>query len=104
MYESVATLCLPGRCRQECLKYVRNLKKQPCFSGDAGSFYRAMALSYSSGELRLQTIEWFSRLDSCDSILAVEKYKQQIEETNTGAIFRPAQILMTSLVLFFVLF
>ncbi|KAL4236657.1 hypothetical protein ACF0H5_005042 [Mactra antiquata] len=99
IYSSVSSLCALGTCRKECLGYVRELKKHACFSGDVGSMRRAFGIN--DGEQRAEVIEWYSRFDSCDGELAIEKYKAMMldEDINAGATDRPAIFVLTTMIL-----
>ena len=63
----MSTLCSPFRCRKECLSYVRELKKDPCYDGEVGDFLRAQSLD-DSDDIS-QRVHWYAKLDSCDKEL-----------------------------------
>lgn len=94
----VQELCLPGKCLQECLDYVRELKKHPCFSGDVGKYLRYY--STMRGQSSMESIVWYARLDSCD----VELLKEQYGDINTSTKTVPfdAKVLLLSTLLILV--
>ena len=63
----MSTLCSPFRCRKECLSYVRELKKDPCYDGEVGDFLRAQSLD-DNVDIS-QRVHWYAKLDSCDKEL-----------------------------------
>ncbi|XP_053380180.1 DBH-like monooxygenase protein 1 homolog [Mercenaria mercenaria] len=94
---SVNELCDPGKCRQECFDYVKELKKHPCFSGDVGKYLRSF--SARQGTDALERIAWYARLDSCD----VELLREQYDDINGGRTAKPlyAMILFSLICLVF---
>lgn len=85
--EAVSTRCKPFVCQKECLEYVRQLKATECYHGDVGALVRVFLLEYTSSDQRLQNIEWFAKLDSCDRELWSEGYTRPDDDINdvTGA-------------------
>ncbi|XP_060580835.1 DBH-like monooxygenase protein 2 isoform X1 [Ruditapes philippinarum] len=79
---TVNALCVPEECRIECLNYVRELKQQPCFSGDVGDFMRSVMRRTARGQLDLSPL--FARLDSCDRELLKETLDEDINAGRTA--------------------
>jgi hypothetical protein len=79
---TVNALCVPEECRIECLNYVRELKQQPCFSGDVGDFMRSVMRRTARGQLDLSPL--FARLDSCDRELLKETLDENINAGRTA--------------------
>ncbi|XP_053380518.1 uncharacterized protein LOC123546596 [Mercenaria mercenaria] len=74
LVSNVTKKCLPGFCKVECLLYVREIKKLPCFVGDADKYARYIALVEKPQNNTLQYISnFYAALDSCDKELMDEQ-------------------------------
>ena len=65
-YASIAENCTPYHCRQECLRLVRQVKKNnPCYRGNAYAFAK-YAMVFWDDTQRNSTVWFYEHLDSCD--------------------------------------
>ena len=71
---NVTAKCIPGNCKVDCLLYVRDKKKLPCFMGDADKYARFLAFKGDRNSTNYQTMsKFFSAFDSCDMELMEEQ-------------------------------
>ena len=96
--DTVSTLCSPFRCRKECLNYVRELRKNPCYDGEVGDFLRAMYLQDDDADIS-QQVHWYAKLDSCDKVLQEEGYVVDDDDTKGLTCGAPNLLSVTSTVL-----
>ncbi|XP_053381030.1 uncharacterized protein LOC123555574 isoform X2 [Mercenaria mercenaria] len=74
---TVTKKCMPGLCKAECLMYVRDVKKMPCFKGDVDIYTRRDVLTGDPEEATFKYMSsFYAAFDSCDR----EIMKEQIEE------------------------
>ncbi|XP_052220100.1 uncharacterized protein LOC127837211 isoform X7 [Dreissena polymorpha] len=67
IHAMIAAKCSPFVCRHECLAYVKELQKHPCFQGDVYEMFQFSALRVqSNSEYRAKMTYFFAQLDSCD--------------------------------------
>ncbi|KAL4218744.1 hypothetical protein ACF0H5_021332 [Mactra antiquata] len=105
IYDRTNRACVANECKPDCLKEVREIKKHPCFVGDVGDFFRSILLQFTKADYLVQT--FFAKFDSCNAELAREKAVQEEIEDDDGSTSeacRHSHELMTSLILYFVVF
>ncbi|KAH3792378.1 uncharacterized protein LOC127837211 isoform X9 [Dreissena polymorpha] len=62
----IAAKCSPFVCRHECLAYLKELQKHPCFQGDVYEMFQFYAMQVKNDEYRAKMTYLLAQLDSCD--------------------------------------